>query len=81
MGILTSTLSSDLKNSHPRTFFPLLLEREEGKKKRDIDGREKHRLVAFPYTNGLGIKPVSQYMASLGIKPTTSWFWDNAPTK
>ena len=35
MGILTSTLSSDLKNSHPRTFFPLLLEREEGKKKRE----------------------------------------------
>ena len=45
---------------HPKTFFSLLLEREEGRE-RNIDLREKHALVASCTRPDQGLEP----------KPTT----------
>ena len=67
---------------HLRTFLSLLLEREEGKeegRERNIDGREKHRLVASCTHMDQGSKLQPRCVPRLGINPATFQLRDDAP--
>ena len=54
-------------------MFSVLPEREEGSE-RNIDAREKHRSVAFPYAPDQGTQPYR-----LGIEPAIFQLWDDTP--
>ena len=62
----------------------MLLERQgerESERERNIDVREKHKLVAFLYAPRLGIEPATWICAMTGNR-THDLFgvWDDAPT-
>ena len=68
-----------LKKSSPEDIFPLFLEREEGKEK-NIDAREKRRLVASRMYPDWGSNLEPRYVPQWGIDTTTFQLQDGVLT-
>ena len=64
---------------HPLSTFFSLLFREEGRK-RNTDGREKHQSIATLMHPDWGWNLQPGHVPWWGIKPTTFWLQDDAPT-
>ena len=63
----------------PNDIFPLSLERER-ERKRNIDTREKHWMIASHMCWDWGWNSQPRYVPWSGIKYATFQLWDNAPT-